>query len=447
MKAVTSATGGAVTGDGDMTSPTRTPRSFSPTVTACSSAIAALTRKNPMSASHSPPNQRHSSAPPIPRTISANPKKRPARAATTAARARSPVAFHTAARSTRPPSSGAAGTRLNSASSTLMNARYNSVAVTRPSPTTTSEITEVTPNSPPSTRLVAGPTAATARSAPGERGSPRSSATPPSSHNTIRSTLMPLAWATTAWDSSWTRTDATSSTAAVAPARTYRQAGWPGYRAGKCHTPNAKPTSTRMTSTPALAPTGTSNHRPNDTVARIPCLLRPPRSTVADRRGIVKGAASPVPAGAGWLHQAAGLGVVAGGRVPLAAVGEGGDLLDAPLPFGLRQLVGELRAPGPEPASRRRVDRRGDVPGEQDPLPGALLARVRNRDRGDERLGVRVRGLREQLLGRRELDNPSQVHDRHPAGDVPHHGQVVGHEQVRQVELPLEVLQQVDDAG
>src|SRR5690606_2443154 len=67
----------------------------------------------------------------------------------------------------------------------------------------------------------------------------------------------------------------TSSTAAVAPARTYRQAGSPGYRAGKCHTPNANPTSTRMTSTPALAPTGTPNQRPNDTVARIPSLLRP----------------------------------------------------------------------------------------------------------------------------------------------------------------------------
>src|SRR5690554_4709205 len=314
MKSTTRAAGGAVTGDDDMTSLTRTPRSFSPTVTACSSAIAALTRKNPISASHSPPNHCHSSAPPIPRTISANPKKRPARVAITAARARSPVAFHTAARSTRPPSSGAAGTRLNSASSTLIAARYASVAVVRPSPTTTSETTEVTPNSPPSTRLVAGPTAATARSAPGERGSPRSSATPPSSHNTIRSTLMPLAWATTAWDSSWTRTDATSSTAAVAPARTYRQAGWPAYRAGKCHTPNANPTSTRMTSTPALAPTGTPNQRPNDTVARIPSLLRPNihrRRPARDRQE--RRVAARRTAGAGDYRGTAGRVTTAGG--------------------------------------------------------------------------------------------------------------------------------------
>jgi hypothetical protein len=50
-----------------------------------------------------------------------------------------------------------------------------------------------------------------------------------------------------------------------------------------------------------------------------------------------------------------------------------------------------------------------------------------------------------QLLRRRDLDDGVQVHDRDPIGDVPHDGEVVGDEEVRQRELGLELLEQVDD--
>ena len=46
---------------------------------------------------------------------------------------------------------------------------------------------------------------------------------------------------------------------------------------------------------------------------------------------------------------------------------------------------------------------------------------------------------------RTELDDLAQVHHRHPVADVPDHRQLVGDEQVGQVELLLQVFHQVDD--
>ena len=67
-------------------------------------------------------------------------------------------------------------------------------------------------------------------------------------------------------------------------------------------------------------------------------------------------------------------------------------------------------------------------------------------DRRQQRLRVRMRGRRVELLGRPDLDELAEVHHGDVVGDVAHHGEVVGDEQVGQVELVLEVLQQVDDA-
>src|SRR5205814_8491674 len=52
-----------------------------------------------------------------------------------------------------------------------------------------------------------------------------------------------------------------------------------------------------------------------------------------------------------------------------------------------------------------------------------------------------------QLGGRRDLHDLAQVHDRDPVRDVLDDGQVVGDEQVGQLELRLQVFQQVDDLG
>src|SRR6266498_3964278 len=160
--------------------------------------------------------------------VSTNPKMRPARAATTEAVVRSPVNRHTAARSTRPPSSGAAGTRLKIASARLVTARYAATATTSRLAPVADSAPVSAPKRPPSTALVPGPTTAMANSAPGVRGSLRSSATPPSSQSVIASTWTPLARATRACASSWTRMDARNSAAATSPAAKYRAALCPG---------------------------------------------------------------------------------------------------------------------------------------------------------------------------------------------------------------------------
>jgi hypothetical protein len=51
----------------------------------------------------------------------------------------------------------------------------------------------------------------------------------------------------------------------------------------------------------------------------------------------------------------------------------------------------------------------------------------------------------EDPLAVRDLGDAPQVHDRHPVADVLHHAHVVGDEDVRQAQLALEVLQEVQD--
>src|SRR3954452_17211827 len=82
------------------------------------------------------------------------------------------------------------------------------------------------------------------------------------------------------------------------------------------------------------------------------------------------------------------LGVVAGHRVPLAAVDQLGDVVGAAGALVLGELVRELRAPGAEPAAAGRVGRARHVADHGDPVAGPLLARVGQRDRRDQRLGV-----------------------------------------------------------
>lgn len=46
-----------------------------------------------------------------------------------------------------------------------------------------------------------------------------------------------------------------------------------------------------------------------------------------------------------------------------------------------------------------------------------------------------------------DLDDPAQVHDRDPVGDVPHDREVVGDEEVAQPQLGAQLLEEVDDAS
>ena len=94
-------------------------------------------------------------------------------------------------------------------------------------------------------------------------------------------------------------------------------------------------------------------------------------------------------------------------------------------------------------AARRRIDRARYVAAQDDPLAAEL--RVRDGDRGHERLRVGVLRVAEHLAPVGDLHDLAEVHHGHPVADVLNHAHVVGDEQVRQPELPLQIAQQVQD--
>src|SRR6202050_1114010 len=99
------------------------------------------------------------------------------------------------------------------------------------------------------------------------------------------------------------------------------------------------------------------------------------------------------------------------------------------------------RAPGVEVAAARPVDGARRIPGQHDPGP----LRVRLRVGRKQRLGVGVAWLGEQRLPAGELDDPAEVHHRHPVRHVLDQREVVRDEHVGEAAILLQVLHQVDD--
>ena len=100
------------------------------------------------------------------------------------------------------------------------------------------------------------------------------------------------------------------------------------------------------------------------------------------------------------------------------------------------------RAAGAEAAAGRRVDRARHVTREHD--PGALAARDGLRVGREEGHRVRVQRPGEELVRGRDLDDAAQVHHGDAVGDVADDREVVGDEDVGEVELLLEVDEQVE---
>ena len=118
------------------------------------------------------------------------------------------------------------------------------------------------------------------------------------------------------------------------------------------------------------------------------------------------------------------------------------DLRGAPL--GVAEPLPQPAA-GVEVAPRRRVHRRRDVAAQDDPPPVALDLRVRDRHGRQQGHRVRMERLAVELARRRQLHDPPEVHHGDPVADVADHRQVVGDEQVGEIEPVLELLEQVDD--
>ena len=130
------------------------------------------------------------------------------------------------------------------------------------------------------------------------------------------------------------------------------------------------------------------------------------------------------------------------GRGPVTGASGGGSSMHRRRSSSRELLV--QPAAGAEPAAARRVRRARHLAAQHDALPRPLHRRVRDRHRRDQRLGVRVVRALEQRVAVRGLDDRAQVHHRDPVADVPDHRQVVGDEQVRQPEVVLQLLQQVE---
>ncbi len=100
-----------------------------------------------------------------------------------------------------------------------------------------------------------------------------------------------------------------------------------------------------------------------------------------------------------------------------------------------------------EVAAGRRVDRAWHVTTENDPLAPLLDHGVRNGHRGEKRLGVGVERIVVERVAVGHLDDLAEVHHRNTVGNVLHHREVMGDEQVGEAELVLQVFEEVNDLG
>ena len=110
-----------------------------------------------------------------------------------------------------------------------------------------------------------------------------------------------------------------------------------------------------------------------------------------------------------------------------------------------RAVVLGARAAGTERAAFRRVYGRRHISGEDHALVFALLLRIGDGDGGEERGGVGMARLAVESVSVGDLYDLAEVHHGDPVRDVFDHGEVVGYEDVGEVELLLQVLEQVDD--
>ena len=92
-----------------------------------------------------------------------------------------------------------------------------------------------------------------------------------------------------------------------------------------------------------------------------------------------------------------------------------------------------------------RIKRAGHVALEGFPPVGILsLTRGDGREEGE---GVRVERVVEEILGRGIFHDMSEVHDSDRVADVTHHVEIVGDEEVAEVEPGLQTFEEVDDLG
>src|SRR2546425_3656391 len=96
-----------------------------------------------------------------------------------------------------------------------------------------------------------------------------------------------------------------------------------------------------------------------------------------------------------------------------------------------------------ERASRRGMRGRWDVAGEHDATLGRVGVRLRYGRQ--QRARIRMARLRVDLRRRRALHDLPEVHDSDVVGDVPHHGEGMRNEQIREVAFGLPAGEEMQD--
>src|SRR5699024_10390674 len=102
------------------------------------------------------------------------------------------------------------------------------------------------------------------------------------------------------------------------------------------------------------------------------------------------------------------------------------------------------RASAHEGTARNFVGRAGKIPRENDAFSCAFYMGVGYGDRRQQRLRVGVLRVVEDLVDVTELDELSEIHHGDAISEVPDDGEIVGDEEVRDAELRLELVEQVD---
>ena len=92
-----------------------------------------------------------------------------------------------------------------------------------------------------------------------------------------------------------------------------------------------------------------------------------------------------------------------------------------------------------------RVDGTGDIASQNNPF--SFRSGVRGRGGGQQCLGIGVQGSLIEFIAVGEFHDFTKVHNGYPVADVLYNAQVVGYEQVGQVEFFLQILKKIDDLG
>jgi len=95
--------------------------------------------------------------------------------------------------------------------------------------------------------------------------------------------------------------------------------------------------------------------------------------------------------------------------------------------------------------ARRWRQRRRYVAAHGLPAPGPLAPWMGHRDGRQQRFRIGMGGLLEDPRRRPRFHDPAEIGDGHPVGDVLHHPQVVGDEQISDAVRPPQLCQQIEN--